>query len=113
MPSSHIKLEILLLSIIIFILLADYTLLLGHPSTRVGLITKNFLRQKRAKNNASSRRLKAATLQHLRQVSSSKLATTETPTIGLKIGPVTMEVYPRAWWISAAQKMRGDSSESG
>ena len=107
MASKHIKLEILLLSIIIFILLTDYTLLLGHPSTRVGLITKNLaekLRQRQARravgrNSSRIRRLDATP--YLRHDSSNKPSSS----VEVRLSSVTLEFVPRAWLVNTVRKM--------
>jgi len=60
MPSKHIKLEILLVSVIVFVLMTDYTLLIGHPSTRVGMIShrlRNYLSSHKQTKNETGRRL--------------------------------------------------------
>jgi hypothetical protein len=116
MPSKHIKLEILLVSIIIFILLTDYTLLLGHPSTRVGLITQNLIRQRQAKKlaagHSSSRGRRLEATHYLRQYSSNKPITiTKTPSVEVNLGSITLEVIPRQWWINSVRKMLDDSPD--
>ena len=118
MPSKHIKLEILLVSIIIFILFADYTLLLGHPSTRVGLIAKNLgqrLRQRQAqkdlaagagRSSARDRRLEGTP--YLRQHSSNNPITiTKTPSMSIEVNfrTVTVELIPRAWLVNTVEKI--------
>jgi hypothetical protein len=119
MPSRHIKLEILLVSIIIFILMTDYTLLLDHPSTRVGLITQNvrrLLRQRQEKRlaagrtSARGRRLEAT--HYLRQYSSNKPITiTRTPSVEVRLGTYTLAMLPRDWWFNTARKTLFDSPD--
>lgn len=111
MPSKHIKLEILLVSIIIFILLTDYTLLIGHPSTRVGLITQNISRLRRndssqTTKNMAGRRLAATApvtshTSHLRK----PITVTDTPSIEIRVGTITLEFLPRQWWIDTARNI--------
>ena len=119
MPSKHIKLEITLVSIILFILLTDYTLLLGHPSTRVGLIAKNLgqkLEQRKiqkelatAGRSASARGRRLERTHYLRQYSNNNPITiTKTPSSSFEVSfrSVTLEIIPRTWLVNSVQKMK-------
>jgi hypothetical protein len=119
MPSKHIKLEILLVSIIIFILLTDYTLLIGHPSTRVGLITQNISHLRRndssqTTKNMAGRRLAATepATSHTDGYFKKPITITDTPSIEIKFGTITLEFLPRQWWIDAAREIF-DSTNNG
>ena len=119
MPSKHIKLEILLVSIIIFILLTDYTLLIGHPSTRVGLITQNISHLRRndssqTTKNMAGRRLAATApvTSHTDGFLKKPITITDTPSIEIKFGTITLEFLPRQWWIDAARQIF-DSRDNG
>ncbi|KAK1745770.1 hypothetical protein QTG54_003694 [Skeletonema marinoi] len=116
MASKHIKLEILLVSIIIFILLTDYTLLLGHPSTRVGLITKNLkekLRQRELQNlaaayrsSARGRRLEATHYLRRQYSSNNPITVTKTPSAEVRLSStVTVEFIPRPWLVDTVRKI--------
>ena len=102
-------LSAILLSIIIFILLTDYTLLLGHPSTRVGLITKNLAEKfgqrqaRRAVGRSSLRSRKLETTPFLKHDSSNE----PVPTFEVRLSIVTMEFVPRPWLVNTARKMMG------
>eukprot|EP00984_Skeletonema_dohrnii_P000055 scaffold15_cov85-Skeletonema_dohrnii-CCMP3373.AAC.1 len=116
MASKHIKLEILLVSIIIFILFTDYTLLLGHPSTRVGLITKNLkekLRQRELQNlaaayrsSARDRRLEATHYLRRQFSSNNPITITKTPSAEVRLSTnITVEFIPRPWLVNTVRKI--------
>ena len=120
MPSKHIKLEILLVSIIIFILLTDYTLLIGHPSTRVGLITQNISHLRRndssqTTKNMAGRRLAAAApaTSHTDGFLKKPITITDTPSIEIKFGTITLEFLPRQWWIDTARNIFDSTNNGG
>lgn len=87
--------------------MTDYTLLLGHPSTRVGLITKNLaekLRQRQARRAAGrissrSRRLEATP--YLRHDSSKE----PIPSFEVRLSTITLEFVPRTWLVNTVRKM--------
>ena len=111
MASRHIKLEILLLSIIVVFLLSDYTLLLGHPSTRVGFITKNIvekLRQRQARAAAGRSSTRSRRLGQFRHDSSIKLDKL-TPSVEVRMSTFKLELLPRTWLVNTVRKMMLDT----
>ena len=95
--------------------MTDHTLLIGHPSTRVGMISQNL----RNYSASTGRRLASDTTptSHLRRDNNhhqSKLhnglfkepiTVTDTPSIEINLGPFTLEFLPRDWWIDLARRV--------